>query len=177
MKIVEVLRRYRRTANAVAALVCFALVGYAIHSQTANGLDPCPLCIFQRIGVTAMGVAFLVAALLPARPAAWAWTACALTTLGCGTTAGIAARHVYIQSLPPGTVPACGATLDYMFEIFPVMEVLKKVLTGSGECAKIDWTFLGISMPGWVLIWALALAIAGLVINWPRRPTGAWPAA
>jgi disulfide bond formation protein DsbB len=64
-----------------------------------------------------------------------------------------------------------------MFEIFPVLDVVKRVLTGSGECAKIDWTFLGVSMPGWVLIWALALGIAGLIINWPRRSSGAWPAA
>ncbi|MDR2216246.1 MAG: disulfide bond formation protein B, partial [Nevskiaceae bacterium] len=57
----------------------------------------------------------------------------------------------------------------------PLTDVLKKVLTGSGECAKVDWTFLGLSMPGWVLICAVGLGVAGIVINWPRRTMrGAW---
>ncbi len=83
--------------------------------------------------------------------------------------AGVAARHLYIQSLPPGMVPVCGATLNYMWEIFPPTEVLRKVLTGSGECAKIEWTFLGLAMPAWVLIWVLALGATGVLLNWRSR--------
>jgi disulfide bond formation protein DsbB len=96
-----------------------------------------------------------------------------LVMLAAGAGAGVAGRHVYIQSQPAGSIPACGATLEYMMDVFPVMYVLRKVLTGSGECAKIDWSFLGLSMPAWVLLWALALGTAGVIVNWPRRRSAA----
>jgi disulfide bond formation protein DsbB len=85
-------------------------------------------------------------------------------------TIGVAARHLYIQSQPPGTVAACGASLDFMLKVFPLTDVLVKVLTGSGECANVTWRFLGIAMPGWVLIAAVGLAAYGLWANLPRRP-------
>jgi len=77
----------------------------------------------------------------------------------------VAGRHVYIQSLPEGSVPSCGATLDYMLDVFPLLTVVKKVLTGGGECARIDWSFVGITMPGWVLISAIALLAWGVWVN------------
>ena len=83
---------------------------------------------------------------------------------------GIASRHLYIQHQPAGTVAACGASLDYMLDVFPLTDVLRKVLTGSGECAKVDWTFLGLAMPAWVLIWAAGLGAGGVWLNWARRP-------
>ncbi len=83
--------------------------------------------------------------------------------------AAIAARHVWITAQPPGTVAECGASLDYMLEVLPVTEVLSKVLAGSGECGQVDWRFLGLSMPAWVLIWLLALAAWGLAVNLRRR--------
>ena len=85
-------------------------------------------------------------------------------------TAGVAVRHLYIQSLPPGTVAACGASLDFMLKVFPLTDVLVKVLTGSGECAKVEWRFLGLAMPAWVLIAAIALGAYGLWANIRRRP-------
>ncbi len=173
--LVGTLRRNRRTSNLLAAVACFGMIGFALYTQRFDALEPCPLCIFQRVAITATGFAFLIAAALPGRPVAWGWLASLLTTLAAGAAAGVAGRHVYIQSLPPGQVPSCGATLDYMREVFPLTEVLKKVLTGSGECAKVDWTFLGLSMPGWVLVCAVLLGLAGLVINWPQREVrGAW---
>jgi disulfide bond formation protein DsbB len=74
-------------------------------------------------------------------------------------------RHLYIQSLPPGSVPACGASLDFMLKVFSLSEVLVKVLTGSGECAKVTWEFLGLAMPAWVLISAVVLGGFGLWVN------------
>ena len=94
----------------------------------------------------------------------------ALIALAAFATVGVAARHLYIQSLPPGSVPACGASLDFMLKVFPLTDVLVKVLTGSGECAKVTWRFLGLPMPGWVLIAALGLAAWGLWANLRRRP-------
>jgi len=165
--ILEMLKTHRRLANVAGALACFAMIGYALYTQRFQALDPCPLCIFQRIGVFAMGVGFLVAALLPQRR--WAGILGSVAVLlPVLATAGVAVRHLYIQSLPADLVPACGATLDYMWEVFPVMDVLGKVLSGSGECAQVDWTFLGLAMPGWVLICALALGIGAVLVNWPR---------
>lgn len=166
--ILGTLRRHWRLANVAGAAASFAMIGYALYTQRFQLLEPCPLCIFQRIGIFAVGVAFLLAAVLP--PRRWAGIlGSVLVLLPVLATAGVSIRHMYIQSLPAGEVPACGATLDYMWEVFPVMEVLGKVLSGSGECAKIDWTFLGLTMPRWVLVCVLLLGALAVLANWPRR--------
>ena len=84
-------------------------------------------------------------------------------------TIGVAADHLYVQSLPAGAVPSCGAPLGMLFKFQPWMEVIKRVLTGSGECQEVNWTFLGLAMPAWVLICALALGVGGVLAN-IRRP-------
>ena len=159
------LRAYRHAFNIGCALVCFAMFGYALYVQSQLGLEPCPLCIFQRVAVVALGVAFVLAALVPDRFRITGWIATALIALVATAGAGVAGRHVYIQSLPPGKVPACGANLDFMLDVFPLTEVLRKVLTGSGECAKVDWTRFGLSMPAWVLIAVVVLGTAGVLVN------------
>ena len=154
--------------NLVGFAVCAALLGYALYSQHALGLEPCPLCILQRIAVFATGLAFLGAALHRAsHRAAVVWGS--IIALAAAVGAAIAARHVWITAQPPGTVAECGASLDYMLEVLPLREVLAKVLTGSGECGKVDWRFLGLSMPAWVLVWLLALGAWGLLVNLRRR--------
>ena len=158
-----------RTANALGALACAALLAYAYYAQYVMHLEPCPLCIFQRVGIFAIGVIFAVAAAHD--PAGWGRRAYAgLLGLASLATAGVAVRHLYIQSLPPGTVAACGASLDFMLKVFPLTDVLVKVLTGSGECAKVEWRFLGLAMPAWVLIAAIAMGAYGLWANIRRRP-------
>jgi protein dithiol:quinone oxidoreductase len=157
-----------RTANVMGALACAALLAYAYYAQFVMHLEPCPLCIFQRVGVFAIGVIFAVAAAHD--PAGWGRRVYAvLLGLASLATIGVAARQLYIQSQPPGTVGACGASLDFMLKVFPLTDVLVKVLTGSGECAKVDWTFLGLAMPAWVLIAAVALGVYGLWANLRRR--------
>src|SRR4030095_7141156 len=151
--------------NFACALVCALLLGYAYYLQFVQHLEPCPLCIFQRVAVLTMGCLFLLAAIHQPRTTG-ALIYASLSAVSALGGMGVAARHVYIQSLPPGSVPSCGATLDYMFEVFPVTEVIRKVLTGSGECATINWSFLGLSMPWWVLIWCAVLGTAGVIINW-----------
>lgn len=154
----------RRAVNFAAAGVCALLVGYAYYAQYVQGLEPCPLCIFQRVAVFALGVAFLVAALHdPGQLGARIYAAVIGLTALAGT--GVAGRHLYIQGLPPGQVPECGATLDFMLDVFPLVEVVRKVLTASGECGVVDWRFLGLSMPAWVLISVGLLGIAGVVVN------------
>ena len=158
-----------RTANGLGAVVCAALLAYAYYAQYVMRLEPCPLCIFQRVGIFAIGVIFAAASAHD--PAGWGRRVYAgLLGLASLATAGVAVRHLYIQSLPPGTVAACGASLDFMLKVFPLTDVLIKVLTGSGECAKIEWRFLGLAMPAWVLIAAIATGAYGLWANIRRRP-------
>jgi protein dithiol:quinone oxidoreductase len=153
-----------RRGNLLGFVACACLLAYAYYAQFVLHLDPCPLCIFQRIGVFALGVLFLIAALHD--PAAIGRRVYALLlSLAALATIGIAMRHLYIQSLPPGSVPACGASLDFMLKVFSLSEVLVKVLTGSGECAKVTWEFLGLAMPAWVLISAVVLGGFGLWVN------------
>jgi disulfide bond formation protein DsbB len=157
-----------RTANFLGALACIALLAYAYYAQYVMHLEPCPLCIFQRVGIFAVGVVFAIAAAHD--PAGWGRRVYAgLVALASLVTIGVAVRHLYIQSLPPGTIAACGASLDFMLKVFPLTDVLVKVLTGSGECAKIEWRFLGLAMPAWVLIAAAALLVYGLWANLRRR--------
>jgi protein dithiol:quinone oxidoreductase len=154
----------RRGLNFLGFAVCAALLGYAWYAQAMLHLEPCPLCIFQRVGVAAVAVLFLLAALHG--PRRWgARIYGALLLAGALATMAVAARHLWIQHLPEGAVPACGATLSYMLEVFPVSDVIRKVLSGSGECARISWSFLGLSMPGWVLLAAAGLGAFGAYAN------------
>jgi disulfide bond formation protein DsbB len=158
-----------RAANSLGFLACAALLAYAYYAQLVLHLEPCPLCIFQRVGILAVGIAFALAAALD--PVSWGRKLyAAAIALAALATVGIAARHLYIQSQPPGSVPACGASLDWMLKISPLPEVIVKVLNGSGECAKVSWRLFGLSMPGWVLIAALGLGAWGLWANLRRRP-------
>jgi disulfide bond formation protein DsbB len=158
----------RRIGNLLGFAACAALLGYAYYAQFVLHLEPCPLCIFQRVGVFAMGLVFLIAAAHdPVGGLKRAYAA--LLALSALATAGVAVRQLYIQSLPEGSVPACGASLDFMLKVFSLSEVLVKVLTGSGECAKVTWRFLGLAMPGWVLIAVLALGAFGLWVNLRRQ--------
>ena len=160
-----------RSANFLGFLACAGLLGYAYYAQFVLHLDPCPLCIFQRVGVFATGVAFLLAA--AQGPKGWGRRVyAALIAIASAATIGVATRQLYIQSLPPDAVPTCGASLHFMLKVLPLKDVLVKVLSGSGECAKIDWRFLGLAMPAWVLIAAVALGVFGLWANLRRPPAG-----
>lgn len=157
-----------RMVNFLGAAACALLLGYAYYLQYYRGLEPCPLCIFQRVAFFSLGVIFLIATLHnPGRIAARVYGA--LLGLTALTGVGLAARHIYIQAQPVGSVPACGATLNYLMDVFPMTDVIRKVLTGSGECAKVDWTLFGLSMPVWTLGAFLALGAWGVSQNWRRR--------
>ena len=157
----------RRLLNAGGFAACAALLAYALYTQYYGGLEPCPLCIFQRIGVALLGLAFLVAALHdPPRGGRYVYAA--LIGIAALATAAVAARHVYVQHLPPGALPSCGAPLAMLLKFTPVLTVIRKVLTGSGECGEVNWRFLGLAMPAWVLLWALALGAVGVIGNLRR---------
>jgi len=146
----------------LVVLSCAMLLGFALYNQYVDNLDPCPLCIFQRLAFFWMGACALLAVLHdPARTGqrVYAW----LLSAGALFGAAVAGRHIWLQNLPPGEVPECGPGLNYMLENFPLLEVWTTVLRGSGSCAEVKWTFLGMSMPMWTLVWYIGL---GLVTLW-----------
>jgi disulfide bond formation protein DsbB len=157
----------RRMVNWAGFGACTAAVAYAFYAQFGLGLVPCHLCIFQRFTLAALGVAFLVAACI-SRPGRRGAICAALIALAGIATIATAGRHVWIQLQPAGSVPACGADLAFMMDVFPLTEVILKVFSAGGECAKIDWSFLGLSMPAWALLWFVALAMWALYAGFRR---------
>jgi len=154
----------RRVLNLAGFLCCVGLMGFALYAQHILLLDPCPLCVMQRVAVIGIGIVFLIAALH--HPTGWGSRIYAiLLALTAASGAGIAAWHVHLQNLPPSDVPACGPGLGYLLDNFPVGDALRMVFEGSGECAEVVWSFLGLSMPAWVLICVGGLGVAGVWNN------------
>lgn len=158
-----------RSAYLLGFVVCAALIGFALYSQFQWGLQPCPLCIFQRIAFAALGIVFLIGALHAPKGAGGRRAYGVLAFVPAAVGIGIAGRHVWLTHLPPDQVPHCGPPLEFMMETNALTDVIRKVLTGSGECAKVDWTFLGLSMPAWSLAWFVLLAIWALWAAFRRR--------
>jgi protein dithiol:quinone oxidoreductase len=157
----------RRLINGFCALACGGLLGYALFAQHGLGLEPCPLCVFQRVAVLVLGFVFLAAYVHnPGRAGARAYGGLALVAAGAGIA--FAWRQLWLQSLPADQVPECGPGLNFIMDVFPFWEAVKMVFQGSGDCAKIDWTFLGLSMAGWVLISLAALAAVAAWNNFRR---------
>jgi len=130
-------------------------------------LDPCPLCILQRIAVILLGILFLLAALHnPGQLGGRIYSALLGLVAIAGT--GVAAWHVRLQNLPADEVPSCGPGLEYMVDNFPLKDALGMIFKGSGECAEVAWRLLGLSMPTWVVIGLVGLGIAGVWNNLRR---------
>ena len=152
------LLRKPRAAFGLGALVCVGLLAFAYYLQYVQGLEPCPLCMVQRGFFYAVMVLFIVAALHG--PRGWgAWVYTGLITLFALGGAATAGRQVWLQHLPPDKVPQCGPDLFFMLENFPLARTLEKLFYGSGECAVVDWKFLGLSIAGWSLVWFIVLAL------------------
>jgi protein dithiol:quinone oxidoreductase len=157
-----------RSRFLAGATICFALIGFAIYSQLQWGLEPCPLCIFQRIAFAALGVVFLLGGVFaPAgQGGRRAWGVLAFIAAAVGM--GIAGRHVWIQLFPP-EFPACGAPLSFLRETMGTPDLIRKVLTGTGDCGNVDWTFLGLSMPAWSLVWFVLLGAWAVHTGFTKR--------
>ncbi|GHA90586.1 disulfide bond formation protein B [Cognatilysobacter bugurensis] len=159
-----------RAQCALGALACAALLAYALHAQFNLGFEPCPLCSFQRIAFAALGLVFLIGAVHAPAGTGGRRVYGVLGMLAGVAGIAVAGNHVRLQHLPPDQVPACGPGLDYMLDSMPLGGVVQKVMTGSGECANVDWTFLGLSMPGWSLVWFVLLTgwLAYIAFRRPR---------
>ena len=141
---------------------CALMMAVALGLEFVVGLEPCPLCIFQRVAVLAAAAVFAVAALHNPRGRLGSALYGLLGLVAVAGGIAVAWRHLWLQSLPPEQVPSCGPGLDYMMELLPWRDVVAMVLSGSGECAEIDFLLLGISLPGWTLIGFVVLAVAPL---------------
>lgn len=158
------LANWRRSLNLVGFAVCAALLAIAYYLQFQLGMDPCPLCIFQRVVFFVLGIVFLGAGLhAPRRVGARVYAVMLFALAAVGSA--LAGRHIWIQSLPPGQVPACGPSLSYMLETFPLWDTVRMVLQGSGECAHVD-RVLGVSIPIWSLAGFVVLGVVGVLVNW-----------
>lgn len=154
----------KRTLNLGGFAACAGLMLYALYAQYFLDLAPCPLCVFQRLSVISIGVIFLLAAVHNAgRVGAFIYAL--LLFMAAVVGVGVAGRHVWLQNLPPDKVPSCGPGLEFMLDAFPLLDALKMVLSGSGECAEISWSLLGLSMPAWVLVAVIVLGLYGVIAN------------
>jgi disulfide bond formation protein DsbB len=157
---------------AAAAAICAALLGYGYYLQYVQGLEPCPLCMVQRAFFYVVMALFVLAAIHgPGRVGTAIYIAfIVLFAIGGAATAG---RQVWLQHLPADKVPQCGPDLFFMLENFPLSRTLQKVFQGSGECAAVDWKFLGLSIAGWALVWFSLLALYAVWLavrrSQPRR--------
>jgi disulfide bond formation protein DsbB len=141
---------------------CVLMLATAAFFQIIMDLQPCPLCISQRIAIFILGLVFLIATLhnpLGIGRKIYAILGSFTALIG----ASISARHVWIQNLPEDDIPECGPGLAYIFENFPLIDTIKLMLNGTGECAEVLWTFLGLSIPAWTFVALIVLAILSLL--------------
>ena len=160
-------RASRRWVNAAGVAAIVGLMSYALYAQHILGLEACPLCIIQRMIIITLGLVLAVAALHAPRGAG-ARVYAVLGALVAAVGMGVSGWHVRLQNLPPAEVPACGPGYDYIIDAFPLRDALSMIFTGSGECAEVNWAFLGLSMPAWVFIWFAALGALAIAANWSR---------
>ena len=146
----------------LVAIACTVMMLIAIfYFQKTLELDPCPLCITQRIFIILVGLISL-AAFFHHPSVVCRRVYAGLITLMALIGAGVSIRHVWLQSLPEDQVPACGPGLSYMFETFPLAEALSLLFQGDGNCADVVWSLLGLSIPGWTLVGFIGLVAVGL---------------
>ncbi|MDQ2076123.1 disulfide bond formation protein B [Marinimicrobium sp. ABcell2] len=146
-----------RQTNFLIVFACSLLLAIALYMEHVMGLVPCPLCMTQRVFVALVGLLALVAFVHhPRRLGRRVYASLGLLAAVIG--GGFSTRQLWLQSLPPDRVPACGPDLYYMLDVFPFLDTLRVMITGDGNCAEVSWTFLGVSIPGWTLLAFVALA-------------------
>ena len=147
-----------RLIFALTSFVCLGLLGFGYYLQFFEHLEPCPMCIFQRLCYFGIAIIAGIAALHNPRTLGsrvYAVFGLLLAAIG----AGIAGRQTWLQHLPPDKVPECGPGLDFMLEMYPLGETIMKTLRGSGDCAVVDWSFLTLSIAEWSIVCFSALML------------------
>ena len=152
-------------------VVCVALYAYAIYVQFAQGIEPCNLCIFQRIAVIALAIVFLVAAIHDPAQRGRRVYGLLLLLSACGGI-GVAVRHLWVQSQPRDPFAGCAPGWNYMIENFPLSKAIRMAFEGSDDCSQINWTFLGLPMPFWTLVCFALLGAGALWAGFSARAAG-----
>ena len=145
------------------AITGAGLVIVASFIEPFASMNPCPMCMMQR-AIYLVTAVFAILALLTLTHRILKSTFGLLGFVAAASGVAVAARQVWLQHLPKDEVPACGPPLEYMIEVFPIMEVLQSMLMGTGDCAEIQWQWLGLSIPAWSIVAFSCMAIAHLML-------------
>jgi disulfide bond formation protein DsbB len=159
-----------RAGHLLLSLFCFGAIAFALVLQFREMAPPCPLCIFQRLGVLGCGILAALALICPARGRALLWPV--LISLAAATGAGISIRHIVIQRAAANSfsLGSCGPDLGYLLEMNSVPNVIVSVLSGHGDCTVIDWQFMGVTLPMLALAGFIAMAAGAWIIRaWSLR--------
>lgn len=160
-----------RRGFALLATGC-TLTLISVFVMEAFGLEPCPLCWLQRGAVAIALLGCIVGLLMPLRLKYWG---IGVSALGLVIGLGLAARHLWLQSLPADEVPSCLPNMEYMLDVFPLWQVVLDILTADGDCAEIDWAPLGISIPGWMFVFCSGALVVLLDQVRPLFPVAEHP--
>ena len=150
-----------RRVFALVALASVAMLAFGLYLQHVVGLEPCPMCIVQRYALVLVAIVAGVAAF--ARPRGAHLGGAGLLVLFSGFGAFVAARQSWLQWNPP-EIASCGRDFYGMIETFPLKRAIPMIFRGSGDCTKIDWTFLGASIANWSFLWFVFFAVVGIVL-------------
>jgi protein dithiol:quinone oxidoreductase len=157
-----------RAQQAAGFVVCALMLTYAYYEQFALGIEPCPLCIFQRIAMIVIGSVFLVGAIHGPGQRGRKVYGC-LVLLGAAAGAGIAAYHLWVQHLPPDPMAGCTPGWTYMVDNFPIGKTLRMAFAGHADCAEVNWTLFGLSMPFYTLVSFVLLGAGGVWSGFRHR--------
>ena len=150
-----------RRMLALICAVCIAMLAFGLYLQHVVGLEPCPMCIVQRYALVLVAVMAALTAF--AHRKGLLITGAGLMMLLSGFGAFVAARQSFLQWYPPQEA-SCGRDLFGMIETFPLKRVIPMIFKGSGDCTKIDWTFLGLSIANWSFVAFAGIALMGLAL-------------
>jgi disulfide bond formation protein DsbB len=159
--IVDWFEKAPRRVLALVAAACVGMLAFGLYLQHVVGLEPCPMCIVQRYALVLVALAAGVTAFLRGRGALIAGSALMLLFSGFG--AFVAARQSWLQWYPP-EIASCGRDFYGMIETFPLQRAIPMIFKGSGDCTKIDWTFLGGSIANWSFVWFVFFAVVALLL-------------
>lgn len=155
-----------RRLLALLALAAVGMLAYGLYLQHVVGLEPCPMCIVQRYALVAIALIAGLTSLFVQRGAQLFGTLLLVVSAGFG--AFVAARQSWLQWNPPA-VMSCGRDFYGMIETFPLKRAIPMIFKGGGDCSKVDWTFLGLSLANWSFLTFAAITLLMLALWVARR--------
>ncbi len=152
----------------IGFLTCAGLIAFALYLQYFVNLEPCPLCMLQRVAFIVLGMFFLIGAIHgPGLTGTRAYAS--LASIAALTGVGLAARHVWLQYNPP-QIASCSGDIYSQLERLPLGRVIVNALYATGDCAKVDWTMLGLSVAEWSLVWFVIFSAGAIALLLRKAP-------